>query len=355
MKKVVLMAVAGLALVTAAPAGAATWQAWLGGAGAPPAGTPKGAELNQFFPRVIKIHAGDRIRYSTHSFHTASYLGTAARGPIAFPDPSGAKYSGINDSAGAPFWFNGLPKFMYNPEVFGPVGSPVVTPDSEHSTGVVTPTSGPTGSATLSFPKAGTYKMFCLIHPGMSETVVVKAKKAKVDTKVSVKTRIAKESTSAWAITKALANTPVPANTVFAGIGSSATLLAFLPATLTVPAGTTVNFVGMAPSEIHNEAFGPSGWIEQFMQQTDLLPLGPGASNQMSPVLIYGSEIGQPTYTGSNHGNGFLAAGLTDDQPGDPPNGLPQARSVTFTKPGTFHYFCLIHGPDMSGDIVVTG
>jgi plastocyanin len=355
MKKIVLTAIVGFALATAGPAGAATWQAWLGEPGAAPAGSPKGATLNQFFPRVIKIHAGDRIRYSTHNFHTATYLGPASPGPIAFPDPSGSKYSGIVDSTGAPFWFNGLPKFIYNPETFGPVGSPVVTPGAEHSTGVVAPSTGPTGSAVLSFPKAGTYKMFCLIHPGMSETVIVKAKKAKADTKVTAKTRIAKESTALWAATKALANTSVPANTVFAGVGSSATLLAFLPATLTVPAGTTVNFVNMSPSEIHNQAFGPSGWINQFMQQTDLLPLGPGASNQTSPVLIYGSEIGQPTYNGSNHGNGFLATGLTDDQPGDPPTGLPQARSVTFTKPGTYGYYCLIHGPSMSGEIIVTG
>jgi len=26
---------------------------------------------------------------------------------------------------------------------------------------------------------------------------------------------------------------------------------------------------------------------------------------------------------------------------------------VTFTKPGTFKYICWIHGPDMSGTIVV--
>ena len=27
---------------------------------------------------------------------------------------------------------------------------------------------------------------------------------------------------------------------------------------------------------------------------------------------------------------------------------------VKFTKPGVYHYFCEIHGPDMAGDIVVT-
>jgi len=359
MKKFVLAAIAGLALATAAPAGAATWQAWLGEPSAPPAGTPKGATLNEFFPRAIKIHVGDKIRYSTQNFHTASYLGSGAAGPPFMPDSAGGTYSGLNDSAGTPFWFNGLPKFIYNVQVFLPVGSDAVTPGSIHSTGAIAASDTGPGSATLSFPKAGTYKMFCLIHPGMEQTVTVKPKKkkVKVDTKVTVRTRIAKETTAGWARASAAANTPVPANTVFAGVDNGqTTLLAFLPATLTVPAGTTVNFTTMAPTEVHNEGFGPQPWIDGFMTQSDLFPLPPGSPNQAPPLFIFGSDPpGSYVYTGSNHGNGFLAPGLTDDQPGDPPNGLPQTNRITFTKPGTYHYYCLLHGPDMSGDIVVTG
>jgi hypothetical protein len=112
----------------------------------------------------------------------------------------------------------------------------------------------------------------------------------------------------------------------------------------------------MSPSEPHNEGFGPQAWIDGFMAQTDLFPAPPGSANQAPPLFIYGSDPpGVQTYTGSNHGNGFLAPGLTDDQPGDPPNGLPQTNAIRFTKPGTYHYYCLLHGPDMSGDIVVTG
>lgn len=360
MKRLVLAAAGLLALAAAAPAGAGTWQAWLGEPGPPPSGAAKGAELNYFFPRAITIRAGDKIRYSTLAFHTASYLDTTAAGPAVMPDPSGAKYSGIKDAAGLGFWFEGLTKFIYNTQTFGPVGSPVVTRGGVHSTGVVAASDAGPGSAVLSFPKVGTYKLVCLLHAGMEQTVTVKPKRAtkaaRVDTKVAVRTRIARESTAAWARSAAAAAAAVPANTVFAGVDSGqTTLLSFLPARLTVPAGTTVNFVNMAPSEIHNEAFGPEEWVSSFMTSTDFLPLGTPA-NQASPVLVYGSEPpGAYVYDGSNHGNGFLATGLTDDQPGDPPNGLPQARSVRFTKPGIYHYFCLIHGPDMSGDIVVTG
>jgi plastocyanin len=363
MKKIVVAAIAGLALASSAPAGAATWQAWLGEPSQAPAGTTKGATLNQFLPRAIKIRAGDKIRYSTFSFHTASYLGSASVGPPFMPDPAGATYSGLKDAAGAPFWFNGLPKFIYNVQVFLPVGSAAVTAGSIHSTGAIAASQDGPGNATLSFPKAGTYEMFCLIHPGMRQTVVVKAKakkkkkQAKIDTKVAVKTRIARETTAGWASAAAAAATPVPANTVFAGVDNGqTTLLAFLPATLTVPVGTTVNFTDMSPTEPHNEGFGPPDWIQGFMTQTDLFPLPPGSPNQAPPLFIFGSDPpGSYVYSGSNHGNGFMAPGLTDDQPGDPPNGLPQTNRITFTKPGTYHYYCLLHGPDMSGDIVVTG
>jgi plastocyanin len=359
MKRLVLTAAVGLALATAAPAGAATWQAWAGEPGPPPSGTPKGAELNQFLPRTIKIRAGDKIRYSTLVFHTVTYLGSAAAAPAIMPDPSGGKYTGITDASGSSFWFEGLPNFIYNEQVFRPVGGTAVRAGGIHSAGVIAASESGPGSATLSFPKAGTYQIVCLLHPGMKETVSVLAKKAKkADTKVSVRTRIAKEARAGWTRATAAANPTVPPNTVFAGVDNGQTAMwAFFPATLTVKAGTTVNFVNMAPTEIHNEAFGPQDWIEAFMQRTDLLPLGPpGGPNQASPVLIYGSDPAPAqVYTGSNHGNGFFATGLTDDAPGDPPNGLPQTRSVTFTKAGTYKYFCLIHGADMSGEIVVTG
>ncbi|MBA3298330.1 MAG: hypothetical protein H0U19_15500, partial [Acidobacteria bacterium] len=131
--------------------------------------------------------------------------------------------------------------------------------------------------------------------------------------------------------------------------------LSFLPKTLTVKAGTTVNFVNKSPSEPHNMAFGKTAYIEALMKKVDLFPMGPGAPNQAPPFFIYGSDPPRAyAYDGTNHGNGFLATSLIDDEPGSPPKGLPGASRITFSKAGKFHYFCLIHGPDMGGDIVVT-
>ena len=80
--------------------------------------------------------------------------------------------------------------------------------------------------------------------------------------------------------------------------------------------------------------------------------MGPKAPNQAAPVIPYGSEPkGQYSYDGKTHGNGFFATPVTSDDRSLP---LPQSWKVTFTKPGSYKYICWIHGPDMSGTIVVT-
>jgi plastocyanin len=69
-------------------------------------------------------------------------------------------------------------------------------------------------------------------------------------------------------------------------------------------------------------------------------------------VLPFGTDPkGVYTYDGTNHGNGFFATPLTAGSAKIP---LPRASKVTFTKPGTYKFFCWIHGPDMSGTVVVT-
>ena len=60
------------------------------------------------------------------------------------------------------------------------------------------------------------------------------------------------ETSAAWAKAKPLAAAPVPANTVYAGVGSTTAILGFFPRVLKVKAGTTVNFVNRSPSEVHN-------------------------------------------------------------------------------------------------------
>src|SRR6266566_9065752 len=116
------------ALVFAGQASAANYTVWAGPGflKAAPAGVPKTADANLFFPRRLEVHVGDTVTFKSQGFHTATYLGThkATEFPIFMPAADKSSYSGINDAAGNPFFFNGQPKFEYNvPQIFAPVGS----------------------------------------------------------------------------------------------------------------------------------------------------------------------------------------------------------------------------------------
>ena len=71
----------------------------------------------------------------------------------------------------------------------------------------------------------------------------------------------------------------------------------------------------------------------------------------MAPFLPFASDPKPYTYAGKTmHGNGFFVTELTAGAP----IGLPRASRVTFSAPGTYKFFCWIHGPDMGGTVVVT-
>ena len=117
-------------------------------------------------------------------------------------------------------------------------------------------------------------------------------------------------------------------------------------------AGTTVTFVNKSPSEVHNIVFGPKKYVEQCGKKTDLFPTGPKSPNQVTPIapVRHRPEAAARTTGATTHGNGFFATPLTSGAP----IGLPRSSRVTFSTPGTYKYFCWIHGPDMGGTIVVT-
>jgi plastocyanin len=343
------LVVAGLVFAGAANAG--TWTVHVGEQTRPPAGTPKQTTLNQFFPGRLQVNAGDTVTFRGFAFHTVSYLGGKLQGqPGALPDPQKTLYEGITDANGAEFYFNGLMKFVNNLSVFGPVGPKTISGKTPTNALVFSPNGKKPGTVAYTFPKFGQYAVICQIHPGMKIVVDVKAKGAEVQTPEDVKGVQKVETDAAWAKAKVLANTKVPANTVYMGLGGKTTLLDFKPDVLRVKAGTTVNFVIKAPSEVHNIAFGPLKYLEKFQKANDLFPMGPGQTNQVSPAFVYGTDPGPLSYDGTNHGNGFFATPLRDGAPG----GLPATSRVTFPKPGKYHYICLLHGPDMAADIVVT-
>lgn len=319
--------------------------------------SPKMTTLNAFFPAKVDVHVGDSVTFSSAGFHTVAYVPGKLPGIVV---PGQGKLDPIVDAAGDPFWFGGQARLSYNPQVFGPIPGKEVVKGTPIASGVLSPAGpkAPPAKVTWAFNKAGSFTFVCTVHgPDMKVVVNVKPAAAKIATPTQVTSEalagIAKQTAEA----AKLASPPAPKNTVLMGPGlASPTRLAFAPETLTVKAGTTVTFKEVSRTEIHNVAFGPEKWLLAFQKKHDLLPTGPGAPNQISPLLVYGSEPpGKvPAYDGSNHGNGVLVTPLNDNAPGNPPQGLAGSAKVTFTKAGTYGYICLLHGPDMSGKIVVT-
>lgn len=351
---VAALAVPGAAMTAHSTATGATYTVYLGEFAPPPASLRKiPGTINAFLPGKVVIAAGDSVTFSSASFHTVTYSPKPV--PLIVPDPAKGSYNGFDDAAGTPFYFNGKGKFVYNPLAFGPFGPKTISGPTPASSGALSPAGpkSPPATATYSFPKAGTYHLFCTLHPGMKGTVVVRpAGSALPATPDQVKAQALKAQTSAYPKAIALNKTKVSApNTVAMGVGGKVAMIAYYPNVLKVKAGTTVTFVNKSSSEVHNIVFGPKKYVQQVQKTTDLLPTGPNSPNQVTPLLPYATDPAPYTYDGTaTHGNGFFATPLASGAP----IGLPHASRVKFTAPGTYKYFCWIHGPDMSGTIVVT-
>jgi plastocyanin len=348
-------------LAFAGQASAANVTVWAGPGflKAPPAGVPKTADANLFFPNRVVIRVGDTVTFKSDGFHTATFLGThkASEFQVFVPAP-GATYSGVTDAAGSPFYFNGQQKFAYNiPQIFAPSGSNVISGGADvHSSGILDNKKG----YTFKFTKPGDYVFRCLVHAMMTVHVVVKPSTAAVMSSSAILKANAAELNAVIATAKALDKAaPQAANTVYAGVGKqvpggSIELMAFKPQKLTVKVGTTVTFQLNSPMEVHNMVFGPEAYLKDSFKTLDLVPQGPSQPNQVWPFFFYGTDpasAGVYTFSGTaSHGNGFFATGLLGPT-GTP---LPQALKITFASPGTYKYICGIHGEDMNGEIVVT-
>ena len=87
------------------------------------------------------------------------------------------------------------------------------------------------------------------------------------------------------------------------------------------------------------------------MKQTDLFPFGPpNPTNQVTPFFIYGERRPGRRTRGVDARQRLLRDAARRRAPAPPPN----AFSVTFAKPGKYHFICMLHGPDMAADIRVT-
>jgi plastocyanin len=328
----------------------------------PPAGVPRDADANQFFPQSIKVHAGDSVKFAFAGFHLVNLPKQGGGAPgLAAPDPTHPA-AGVADAAGTPFWFNGQGIPVIPPVVGLGTGSGKGYTGAQELGSGFPAGNGPPKPFVVKFPKAGSYTYFCPLHPGMKGTVAVVAKSKPVPSAKADGARVKAQLARAFAALKQLDASKGPgADTVTAGPDNrhGGVLLRFTPGDLKTKVGTPVTLeMSDRSSEVHTFTFAKDVKAAgKLAEKTFVGPL-PGTGKTGPPILAIDPKYAYPSetpgtpasYDGTNHGDGFLNSGVLDGDPGTP---FPQKFTVSFSKPGTYSYLCAIH-TFMTGKITVS-
>ena len=313
-------------------------------------------DVNDFFPHGVTINKGDKIRFLPVGFHS---FDIPARGADMLPliTPNGQKVSGVNDAAGAPFWFNGQDQVGFNPALLPPgaFGKKLTYNGSKRAASGL-PLAENLKPVTVTFKKVGRFTYYCNIHAGMKGTVTVRPKGKSVPSKKADKKALNRQVATALKTAKTLPKATAPANTINVGAAGKhgEELFAFVPNAVTVPTGTTLTFrMHPASYDVHTATTGPGQPDREDGDPNSYL--GQIAASFQSPVFdpraVYPSE--QPpnlaTLTKASHGNGFWNSAVLDTAAGTP---LPASNSVRFGAPGTYDFYCMIH-PFMKATVTV--
>jgi plastocyanin len=305
-----------------------TWRAAIGAAS-----KDQAEQAMAFLPNELWIYVNDSITWTaqTPESHTLTFLKQdtvpAQQRPLFFLGCPGAP-GGVTPD-------NPIPTFG---------GTPCV------NSGIFTTP----GTYTVKFPTPGNFKFVCLIHSDMTGVVHVLPLTATLPHNQAFYDNLADQQADniikdadARIANKQLANSAnqvITTGEIVASGGGRAYLaiMRFLPDTITVHVGDTVEWTNEHPTEPHTVTFG----IE---------PGNPGMPVGVSGDLdgaLHGTLPNAATTDSFN--SGFFAASL-QDQVGNPqtPIGVTRVR-VTFTKAGTYNYICAIHDElGMKGTVIV--
>jgi plastocyanin len=314
---------------------------------------PTNADVNAFFPATTTIHVGDSVRFLAVGFHNLDLPKKGGKPTPLFAPVPGQVISGAVDAAGVPFWFNGLPNQQFNMPALAPVGfgkTFAYTGKKGVQSGL--PLVNKPKPVTVRFAKSGSFTYYCDVHPGMKATVRVVAKSKHAPSAKAHAKAIADQAARAIKRSKNLAKATPPANTVDLGVAGKGGLEFFgmVPATKTVPVGTTLTF-RMSPGtyEAHTATFGPGNIEDPNSFIGKIAKSFEGAAIDQSGVYPSQPPGVIAGLTPTLHGNGFWNSGVLDQSSASPP---PAANAVTFSTAGTYTYYCLIH-PFMKGTVVV--
>jgi plastocyanin len=151
------------------------------------------------------------------------------------------------------------------------------------------------------------------------------------------------------AVQQKAATGPVAGNyTVTAGWGDKLGVAnIFTPQTLEIYVGDTVTWKVGGSLEPHTITFGPTALLGKLANGF----VAPVPQKAGPPIIALNSQAAFPTRGTTYSGTGFANSGLLD--------GKGKTWSLTFTTPGTYHYYCLVHydsspgGQKMGGTVIV--
>ena len=329
-----VVSVSALALMVMAGSGAAqptstTWKVAIGGE------SPDHAiQAQDFFPRTITINAGDTITWTKNTLlpHTVHFLASARSPDLIIPQKDG--------------------KLVFNPVVFNPQGGKTYAGTGIAASGFLPEQKGLQYS--LTFTKPGRYTYVCAIHPGMVGTVVVQPRGTRIpETQVQYDAAAAQQIAQVLEQGKhllaaaKLSTRKTPKGTVYISslTGSRDAHISFLrfsPETITIKVGDTVQWDMRDAYEIHTVTFtGPVMPPEFNIPEPQ--PQGP-------PKIYFNPKAMTPV-AGPHKGNEFYNSGVLIPPPA--PGGA-HTYSLTFTKAGTFFYWCVVHVPEgMKATVIV--
>lgn len=306
-----------------------TWKVSIG------ADSPDHAIQGQdFYPRTITVNVGDSITFTKGAIleHTVTFLSGTKPPELELPQPD--------------------KRVLFNPEVAFPQGGKTYDGTGIANSGVL---DGLGKSYTLTFTKPGRYAFICLLHPGMQGTVVVQPAGSKLPMTQADYDKAAaaqwaeslnagKALKASWKVASAASATGTVYTTgPLSNPQAHVSLFRFTPGPMTVKAGSTVRWVMKDMFEIHTVTFQGTGDVPGF--------LAPEPQKQGPPKIFFNVKAVAP-FGGSRHtGNTFYNSGVL--MPVNPPG--PTTYSLTFSKPGTYTYWCVVHVPEgMNGTVIVT-
>lgn len=176
----------------------------------------------------------------------------------------------------------------------------------------------------LTFTRPGAYEYICLIHgAAMNGYVVVHAAQPSRATLYHVQAGDGQRAVSD------------PSNTT--------TNDAFYPNTLTIHVGDTVQWIG----GFHTVSLGSPALITGLEKSL----IVPRPQKSGPPQLVLNPKIAYPSGGTAYGGAGFVNSGILalNTPPGST---APPSFKLTFTKAGTYRYYCMLH-PGMDGTITV--